>query len=379
MNQKQVCDICGNKSFKLILDNQLPSVCSGGEIVQNSIPLRREECQHCGFIKTLTSPLDMLGDNYYKSTYSAKLKDSNYDFVNFAFNKNFVEVLNDFVLAHDFKTTGTLLDIGCGKGKFEKAFLEKYPNWKAIGIDPSEKSIEIAQQSAPSAQFILDKYNYDLFKTEKYNLIAMHTILNRVSPAILIQDAGKLLNIGGVLSVQIAIFEQTPFQFYFADHPYLYDYEHLCFIAAKNGLFPIKMDNNGNLTRVLFEKRDQSSEFTIDTQRIFLKNQTIITTWKQIISELSECSDAGMTLAIYGAGTTAAMLISQSGYDLKLLKIIFDDNAYKIGETFLDSKIESFDIAKAKTVDRVLLCAGPDGILRMKEKVNLDSIIGYGI
>lgn len=379
MPKELVCDICQSRMFRIILNNELPSVCSGGEIVQNTIPLKREECQECGFIKTVSSPLDEYGDHYYKSTYSAKLKNQNYDFVNFAFNKNFVDVLNDFILEYPFEEDGTLLDIGCGKGGFEKAFLAQYPNWKATGVDPSLKSIEIARKNAPDATFVLDKYDFEMFKADQYDLIAMHTILNRVSPAILIKDASILLKENGILSVQIAIFEQTPFQFFFADHPYIYDFSHLAFICANYGLHLIRQDNRGNLTRALFQKNSNKVTIPLGREQILQKNKSIALEWQRVISMLTEYKKQHKKIAIYGAGTTAAMLIAQSEYPLPWVIHVFDDNEFKIGEEFLGREIVPLSQNLAQEADAVLLCAGPDGIERMSNKVGKAYVIGYGL
>jgi ubiquinone/menaquinone biosynthesis C-methylase UbiE len=39
-----------------------------------------------------------------------------------------------------------VLDIGCGTGEFEKLLLEKHPNQQIVGVDISQKMLEIAQQ-----------------------------------------------------------------------------------------------------------------------------------------------------------------------------------------------------------------------------------------
>ena len=39
-----------------------------------------------------------------------------------------------------------VLDIGCGTGEFEKLLLDKHPNQQIVGVDISQKMLEIAQQ-----------------------------------------------------------------------------------------------------------------------------------------------------------------------------------------------------------------------------------------
>src|SRR5260221_2508482 len=51
-----------------------------------------------------------------------------------------------------------VLDIGCGTGEFEKLLLDKHPNQQIVGVDISQKMLEIAQQkceACPNAIFLV--------------------------------------------------------------------------------------------------------------------------------------------------------------------------------------------------------------------------------
>jgi SAM-dependent methyltransferase len=55
-------------------------------------------------------------------------------------------------LAHfDKNDDVTVVDIGCGKGKFLYYFREKYPHWKIIGVDPSFSNGDLIVQGSLSA------------------------------------------------------------------------------------------------------------------------------------------------------------------------------------------------------------------------------------
>lgn len=114
-------------------------------------------------------------------------------------------------------------------------------------------------------------------------------------------------------------------------------------------------------------------------EQILKKNKSIALEWQRVIAMLTECKKEHKKIAIYGAGTTAAMLIAQSEYPLPWVIHVFDDNEFKIGEEFLGREIVPLSQNLAQEVDAVLLCAGPDGIERMSKKVGKACVIGYGL
>lgn len=76
------------------------------------------------------------------------------------------------------KTGSKILDIGCGAGKPVDEYLVK-KGFKVIGIDISEKQIELARQNVPKATFKVK--NMSLLKHGEYNVetvVSFYTIFH---------------------------------------------------------------------------------------------------------------------------------------------------------------------------------------------------------
>lgn len=368
------CEICCNTHWQTILENRKESVCSGRELIPSDLALVKVMCAQCGFVYTAQSPLDADLDGYYRATYSSKLRSADYDYINFAKGKTFGSAVNDFVLAHAFKPRGRLLDIGCGKGFFERAFCERYPNWRVEGVDPSERSIEIAREIAPTATFHLRNFRAADFETGAYDAISMHTVLNRVSPREFLGGARRLIREDGVLSMAIAIFPEAPFELYFADHTCLYFPQHVHAIAEEFGFECVARDEIGSIWRYIFRVAplagvSRRHALHADAARIRGGVRNIVQSWEDLFASLIQCRQEGRRVAFYGAGTSTMIALSQTQFPRNLLVGVFDDNPHKVGEECNEITIEPPG-EKLRSADVVVLCAGPAGVEVMKRKLS---------
>ncbi|MCH8305694.1 MAG: class I SAM-dependent methyltransferase [Candidatus Marinimicrobia bacterium] len=374
MNIRNIhCEICGGNDWETLIENIRPSVCSGREVMYEG-SLTKSMCSSCGFVYTMNSPLDAEIGNYYKEVYSSKLKSDEYDYINYSAGKYFSEVINDFVLAHDFPKEGKLLDIGCGKGFFEGAFAAEYPEWNLEGVDPSDLSIKFARKKSPKAVYYNRNFDGADYESDSYDLIAMHTVLNRVSPRKFIRESTALLKNRGIMSISIAVFPDAPFELYFADHTCMYFKEHLLSIAEEFNFELLKLDNKGSIWRFLFVKSSVESDgrrndLKAAAEEIKQKVRGIVASWQNLFDRLTFEKDKGGKMAFYGAGTTLMILLSQTQFPKEQIAGIWDDNPHKVGE-------EVWGVEVKKTGDTEfaaecgVLCAGPEGIKTLKEKLD---------
>jgi len=379
------CEICGQSQWEILLTNEGPSVCSGRELVRADVPLVKGACAGCGFVQTLQSPLDGSIDRYHRDVFSSKLHSDNYDYVNYARGKAFGAAVNDFVLAHDFAPRGRLLDIGCGKGLFEQAFLARYPEWSVEGVDPSQRSIEIARRLAPQATFSCRSFQGADYATDSYDLVAMHMVLNRVPPRDFVRDAVGLMANGGILSVAIAVLPEAPFQLYFADDYYLFFPEHLFALMEEYGLEVVAHDEVGSIWRYLLRKTDRKAGrwrtvLTRVGDQFRSHARMMIGMWRELLEEIEQLKRDGQHVAFYGAGTTLMIILSQTDFPRALIAGIFDDNDHKHGETMWGLRVQPPGDALERA-DAIVLCAGPSGVRTMRDRLNLPGkrTIGFGL
>jgi SAM-dependent methyltransferase len=363
------CEICGKSSWELILKNQMISVCSGREILRDT-PLAKAMCTNCGFVYTLRSPLDEEIDHYYKEVYSSKLRSDAYDYRNYTHGLTFSEVQHKFVFSYDFPRVGRMIDIGCGKGFFEKAFAERYPEWEIEGVDPSVVSIQMARKKTPKAKFYNKKFEGKDYEKDAYDLVCMHAVLNRMSPRIFAQEVAVMLKTGGVFSVEIAIFPQAPFELYFADHKYMYFREHLLAIAEEFNLDFLSEDAKGSKWRFLFKKvpdagSDRKEQLSAAAPRIKNEVKGIVASWHRVFEEVTKCKLEGKKVAFYGQGTTLMLVLAIVEFPVEQIAGIYDDNPHKVGEVVCGVEVRQPN-EEFKRAEAVVLCAGPEGIPFMK-------------
>jgi ubiquinone/menaquinone biosynthesis C-methylase UbiE len=100
-------------------------------------------------------------------------------------------------------SNGRILDAGCGNGAYSR-ILSK--NFEVIGIDISEKQIEIAKQNAPKAKFICQDMTKLTFPDEYFNgILSYYAVIHvpREDQYELLKNFYRMLKVGGVLLISL--------------------------------------------------------------------------------------------------------------------------------------------------------------------------------
>ena len=98
-------------------------------------------------------------------------------------------------------TNAAVLELGCGNGRDAREIIRRTPNY--LGVDSSEKMIEIAKSKVPKGTFITaDVLNYEFLGP--YDIVFAFALLRHISlvelPAFL-KQVGESLKPGGVLYI----------------------------------------------------------------------------------------------------------------------------------------------------------------------------------
>ena len=92
-----------------------------------------------------------------------------------------------------------VLDAGCGDGAYSRILSE---NFEVIGVDISEKQIELAKQNAPKAEFICQDMTKVSFPDEHFNgILAYYSIIHvpREEHHELLRNFHRMLKINGIV------------------------------------------------------------------------------------------------------------------------------------------------------------------------------------
>jgi len=94
---------------------------------------------------------------------------------------------------------GRVLDAGCGNGAYSHILSKKF---EVIGVDISEKQIELAKQNAPEAKFICQDITKVTFPDEHFNgILAYYSIIHipRKEHLELLRNFHRMLKINGIV------------------------------------------------------------------------------------------------------------------------------------------------------------------------------------
>ena len=113
------------------------------------------------------------------------------------------EESNKFIFLNDFISrlpyTGCVLDAGCGNGAYSQYLSNKY---KVIGVDISEKQIELARQNVPNAEFICEDMTKIRFPDEYFDgILSYYSIIHvpREEHYELLSNFYHMLKVNGVM------------------------------------------------------------------------------------------------------------------------------------------------------------------------------------
>ncbi len=95
--------------------------------------------------------------------------------------------------------SGLVLDAGCGYGVYSRYLSDKF---KVIGVDISEKQIELAKQNAPKAEFICEDMTKTNFPNDYFDgILAFYSIIHipRDEHYDLLSNFFRMLKMNGVV------------------------------------------------------------------------------------------------------------------------------------------------------------------------------------
>ena len=100
---------------------------------------------------------------------------------------------------------GQVLDAGCGNGAYSRYLSDKF---KVIGVDISEKQIELARQNAPKAEFICEDMTKIDFPDEFFDgILSYYAIIHipREEHYDLLSNFYRMLKVKGVILITFHI------------------------------------------------------------------------------------------------------------------------------------------------------------------------------
>lgn len=122
--------------------------------------------------------------------------------------QKYAEDLEVFCNQFDKDDQLSILDIGCGPGNLSKFISDKIENIKILGIDISDKMIDLARLNVPDAKFLILDSTKVLDLNQQFDGIVCGFCLPYMSEAEvvkLIEHSNEILNYEGILYLSFII------------------------------------------------------------------------------------------------------------------------------------------------------------------------------
>lgn len=348
---KKICEVCGNKSLKPVLDLGYNPLCDDlikiGSKKKNSLyKIQILLCKKCitGF-----QNFEVKKKKLFPKTYHYRARFTN-DVLN-GFKEIFKTTKN---YLNNFKNK-TVLDIGCNDG----SLLNLYKGKGAItvGVEPTGAALDAKKNGHKIFPKYFDKETASklLKKHKKFDLIIFTNVFAHIENLkLLIKNLKSLISEETILLIENhyfgSIIKKNQFDTFYHEHPRTYSATSFLYIAKQLGMNIDKIEfpkRYGGNIRVIFTKKKSSfkKSIIINKEKHFLKEifemQKRVNKWKEtkrnFINTLYLKHGSIIAKAFPGR---AAILVRLLGLNKKMISAVFEkEGSMKIGNYVPGTKI----------------------------------------
>ncbi|MDC3167038.1 methyltransferase domain-containing protein [Candidatus Pelagibacter sp.] len=348
---KKVCEVCGSKNLKLVLDLGQNPLCDdlieiNSRKKNNLYKIQILLCKKCitGFQNFEVKKKKLFPKSYH---YRAR-------FTNDVLNgfKEIFKISENYI--KNFKKK-KILDIGCNDGSLLNLYKKK--NAITVGVEPTGAALDAKKNGHNIYQTYFDKEttNKLLKKYKKFDFIIFTNVFAHIENLqLLIKNLKKLISDETVLIIENhyfgSIIEKNQFDTFYHEHPRTYSATSFLFIAKKLGMsidnlqFPRRYGGN---IRVVFTKKKLKSKKEIiqNKEKNFvkeiLKMQKRVNKWKvskkKFINKLYLKNGPMIAKAFPGR---AAILVRLLNLNKKIISSVYEKKgSMKIGNYVPGTKI----------------------------------------
>jgi 2-polyprenyl-3-methyl-5-hydroxy-6-metoxy-1,4-benzoquinol methylase len=185
------CAFCGSADAELVLEK---TINGPGAL----LPLRLLRCRSCDLVRTepqLTAPAL---EPYYREEYWGGIETEDLNWI-----RRDQRYRTAFL--HQFRSEGSVLDVGCGLGFFLRA-LDPH-RWDRFGVEPMPVPYREAARSLGADRIVNHELTAAGFPAAKFDAITFWDSLEHLpNPRAVLQEARRLLRPGGIVLIGLPNF-----------------------------------------------------------------------------------------------------------------------------------------------------------------------------
>ncbi len=206
METLSTCPLCGSSQLSSFLE------CTDYTVSKEKFKIT--ECESCGFRFTNPRPEEGVAGDYYKSEDYISHSNTTKGIINKVYRRvRKITLKNKYhlVASASGKSTGNLLDIGCGTGEFANT-CAKF-GWKVKGIEPSGMAREFAKKEYGLE--VADAGSLNSFTSNSMDVVtAWHVLEHIYDLKGTIEQVKRILTAEGVFIVALPNCSSADAQFY---------------------------------------------------------------------------------------------------------------------------------------------------------------------
>lgn len=365
------CCVCGSQDRTLVLDQAVVDVVGIGASGYRDLI---NVCNKCGFFYTAPLLPESVILHYYEAM-------SNYEHA----ETNGVRAIEDVrqikrqveLIEKQFPQSfkGNALDIGCSIA-YGLSLLKK-KGWNVLGLDPSDKCIEISKQDL-GVEVIKGFFSPKVqFKNSPFDLIILsHVVEHLIYPEEVLRGIRNVLSDEGLVYIEVPnTLKPNGTKSYFGfEHINYFTPTSLTNLLQQNGfeVASIHTFDNGRhihpfypVIALLMKKSDKNFKIVNDKDELLevvksyrIESNKIVESFNSKIQSILLNLTTKGRLALWGAGLHTSQLLADTILKPSDIHCIYDNNPKKSGSTLMGVPVKSFpeSIEEAKSsIDAILI------------------------
>ena len=241
------CPVCGSGDHELLFPRYQGKGITSDYAVLPNAALDNRCCRTCGLIFNARGTRGFTED-FYCDSYSLMMRKESAAIQSFSGPtpisqaEKSLHVLQEMVA---LQLTGSILEVGAGKGEFLGYFTAALPNWNVTAFEPSE-AFRVLQSRLPAAQVIRGGYTDFAVEPQAYDVLVALGVLEHVeNPLDMLRWGWRLLKEGGIFFIRVPNFANNPNDLFCADHLSKLTVATICSIAAAAGFEMLSTKEEG--------------------------------------------------------------------------------------------------------------------------------------
>lgn len=303
-------------------------------------------CNKCGNIFNQSGSRGKIAD-FYRNAYKLLETTAEAEFMyytekgNVSYSDFRLDVLNRY---GKLPSSGSILDIGCGKGNFLYQFSKKFPKWAVYGVEASKSALEFARNKLPHAYFFEGLFDPDAIN-QKFDLIVILGVLEHLEdPISFLKSVSACLKENGLIFFDVPNFKLNPVDLFVYDHLTHFTKETIENLLTVCNLDVIQLvENNAKLPLFCIcrngtRKRDIKNHYSIMSNLVhdhISFNNSILETYAN--------ANRFERIGVFGLGIMIWVGVQQHKITKEKIISFFDENNLLIGKSKSGITIRSLD------------------------------------